>query len=253
MEKLVANAVIQSNEAIIPEVFKMVLLVPEIAKTVQPGQFVEVRKPKSTTFLRRPFSVAGADPLAGTLTLIYRKVGKGTEEMVDMRDGEILSVEGPLGKGFSLEPGRILLVGGGVGVAPLVFLAHRLVEKPMVLIGGKTANETFWTKFLEPYAEHIYITTDDGSLGRKGFAVQALPDIFAENKIDRIATCGPTVMMKSIAEAAEKANIDCEVSMEKHMACGIGVCLGCTFEGKLTGRRRKVCSEGPVFPAKEVF
>ena len=97
------------------------------------------------------------------------------------------------------------------------------------------------------------MTTDDGSLGIKGFAVDALPQIFAEHAIDRVSVCGPMVMMKTIAQASAKAGVACEVSMEKRMACGIGVCLGCTFESQLDGKRYKVCADGPVFDAKEVF
>ena len=122
-----------------------------------------------------------------------------------------------------------------------------------MLVAGKTAAETFWTEFFEPYAEQIYVTTDDGSKGIKGFAVDALPTIFSEHPIDRVSVCGPTMMMKTIAEGSAKAGIDCEVSMEKRMACGIGVCLGCTFESKQDGKRYKVCTDGPVFSAKEVF
>ena len=252
MKKYLERAEVLSNEAVIPVVWKMLLHAPKIAAQVQPGQFVAVRKEGSAQFLRRPLSVADADPQAGTLTLLYRIVGKGTAEMTGMKPGDIMSTEGPLGHGFSTAPGKALLVGGGVGIAPLIFLARSL-EKPVLLIGGKTAEEVFWKRFLEPYADKIYITTDDGSVGRKGFTVQALPEIFAENHFDRISTCGPMIMMKGIAQAAKEQKIACEVSMEKRMACGIGVCLGCTFESRKDGKRYKVCADGPVFTAEEVF
>ena len=103
------------------------------------------------------------------------------------------------------------------------------------------------------YADKIYITTDDGSVGFKGFTIQLMPEILKENNIDAIYTCGPNIMMEGVAKLAYEHDIDCQVSLEKRMACGIGVCLGCTFEGKLTKKRRKVCTEGPVFEAKEVF
>jgi dihydroorotate dehydrogenase electron transfer subunit len=253
LKKLLVDAVVISNEAVIPAVWKMVLWAPEIALCVQPGQFVAIRKSGGITFLRRPFSVADADPEQGTITLIYRLVGQGTAEMAAMHADEHINVEGPLGTGFSIRQGdKALLVGGGVGIAPLIFLARKL-DRPVLLIGGKTAEETFWSEFLEPYAEKIYITTDDGSVGRKGFTVQALPDILAENEITGISTCGPMIMMQGVAEIAAKEGIPCEVSMEKRMACSIGVCLGCTFAGKSSGKRYKVCADGPVFPAEEVF
>lgn len=253
MKKFLEMATIVENEAIIPEVWKMVFHAPQIAREAQPGQFVNVHRDGGQTFLRRPFGIVDADAETGNVTIIYRLVGKGTEEMKGLRRGDALSVEGPLGEGvFTTAPGQVLLAGGGVGLAPLIFLAKRL-DHPIVLVAGKTAAETFWTKFFEPYAGQVYVTTDDGSLGIKGFAVDALPQIFAEHTIDRVSVCGPTVMMKTIAEASAKAGVACEVSMEKRMACGIGVCLGCTFESKLDGKRYKVCADGPVFDAKEVF
>ena len=108
-------------------------------------------------------------------------------------------------------------------------------------------------EYLKEYADKIYITTDDGSVGFKGFTIQLMPEILKENNIDAIYTCGPNIMMEGVAKLAYEHDIDCQVSLEKRMACGIGVCLGCTFEGKLTKKRRKVCTEGPVFEAKEVF
>lgn len=253
VKKFLENAEILQNEAIIPDVWKMVFHAPKIAAEAKPGQFVNMQKQGGKTFLRRPFGIVDADTETGAVTIIYRLVGTGTQEMAAMKAGEVISAEGPLGEGvFTTAPGKALLVGGGVGLAPLIFLAKKL-DKPVVLVAGKTAAETFWTKFFEPYAEKIYVTTDDGSLGIKGFAVHALPTIFAENPIDRVSVCGPTVMMQTIAEASDAAGVACEVSMEKRMACGIGVCLGCTFESKLSGKRYKVCADGPVFPAKEVF
>ncbi len=250
--KFMAKAAVISNEPLISAVWKMVLLAPEISAIAKPGQFVGVLCPDGKTFLRRPFGIADADPAEGTITIIYRLVGKGTENLKTLEAGAVISVQGPLGNGFPIREGKGLLVGGGVGVAPLIFLAKRL-ESPVVLIGGKNADELFWEKLLKKYADSIYATTDDGSKGIKGFAVQALPKIFEENRIDYIATCGPTVMMESIAKAAKEAGIPCDVSMEKRMACGIGVCLGCTFEGKKSHKRFKVCADGPVFDGEEVF
>ena len=253
MKKFLEDGKVLVNEAIIPDVWKLVFYAPNVAGEAQPGQFVNVQKTGGQTFLRRPFGIVDADTATGAVTIIYRLVGTGTREMAAMKAGDVISVEGPLGEGvFTTAPGKALLAGGGVGLAPLIFLAKRL-ENPIVLVAGKTAAETFWTTFFKPYAEKIYVTTDDGSAGIKGFAVQALPVIFSENTIDRVSVCGPTVMMKTIAEASAQAGVACEVSMEKRMACGIGVCLGCTFASKLSGKRYKVCADGPVFPAKEVF
>ena len=253
MKKHLIEAPVLENVPIAAGIYRMVLHVEAIASEAQPGQFVMVMKPDDqATFLRRPVGIADAGPAAGTITIIYRLVGQGTYAFAKMKAGELLSVEGPIGHGFRLRKGRQLLVGGGLGIAPLIFLAKSLPEKPVFLIGGRNEKEIFWKDLLAPLAERIYVTTDDGSYGTKGFTTTLLPDVLKKEQPAGVVTCGPTIMMKGIAGIVRASGLPCEVSLEKRMACGIGVCLGCTFE-TTNGVRKKVCVDGPVFPAEEVF
>ena len=253
MKKTLEDAVVVLNRAILPDVWQMELLSPKIVAGAEPGQFVMVKKPKSAHLLRRPFGVADIDDEKGTITLFYRILGEGTAELSTLRPGETLSVEGALGTGFTLTDEPALLVGGGLGLAPLLLLAHRLHEKPVVIVAARTEAETFWTRFFTPHAKAVYIATDDGSSGFHGYPLHLMPLVLCENEVHAVKVCGPDPMMDGIARLARSAGLSCEVSLEKRMACGFGVCLGCTFEGKATGRRRKVCTEGPVFAAEEVF
>ncbi|MCR5176257.1 MAG: dihydroorotate dehydrogenase electron transfer subunit [Anaerovibrio sp.] len=258
-KKLVETGNVISNEELSADVNAMVLECPKVVELAQPGQFVMIKNEMGSTYLRRPFGVADVDKEKGLLLLIYRKAGKGTNELSMLEEGAPISVEGPLGNGFSFDnDGRTLLVGGGVGIAPIIYTARKLGAemagpKPIILLGVRNHKELFWSDFLEDFSQKLVYTTDDGSYGRKGFAIDAIPDILkAYPDIKHIKVCGPTIMMKGIAELAIKQGLECEVSLEKRMACGFGVCLGCTFEGK-SGKRWKVCGDGPVFDAEEVF
>jgi dihydroorotate dehydrogenase electron transfer subunit len=243
---------IQINEAIAPSVYKMVLSTPDIAQQAVPGTFVHFGLTGgSSHILRRPISLAGADAAAGTITIIYRVVGEGTALMAALRPGDTMSCLGPLGHGFTVDDKPAVLVGGGVGVAPLLFLAsQRKKENTTVIIGGKTAAELFWTDLFDGCT--VVTTTDDGSAGHKGYAPDVLAKTVKASGAIRVCTCGPTVMVKKVAEIAAVCGISCEVSLEAYMGCGTGGCLGCVIDGR-GGKRYKVCHDGPVFPAEEVF
>ena len=269
MSMLVEMGSVVENNILSDDVRAMVIQAPQVAAQAEPGQFVMVKNESGSTFLRRPFGVADVDREQGRLLLIYRVAGKGTRELAGLEPTMEISVEGPLGGGFRFceasggadsgkEDGRTLLIGGGVGVAPLIYTARYLAErepenKPLFLLGVRSAEELFWQDYLKEFTEEIIVTTNDGSAGKKGFAIDALPDILAAHDIRHIKICGPTIMMEGLAKLAMERGIECQVSLEKRMACGIGVCLGCTFEGKVSGKRWKICHDGPVFPAEEVF
>jgi dihydroorotate dehydrogenase electron transfer subunit len=219
----------------------------------KPGQFVQVRVDDSpTTFLRRPISIHDVDYKRNTFKLLIQTVGPGTEKLSGLEPGNSINLIYPLGNSFTdPEPGeRVLLVGGGVGVAPLLFLGKHLLSigyKPDWLLGFMNKSRTI---NLDEYSTigQVYLTTEDGSVGEKGYVTNH--SILAEKRYDRICCCGPDPMMKAVADYCSKNGIICEVSMENLMACGIGICLCCivsTTRGNIC-----TCTEGPVFNINEL-
>lgn len=215
---------------------------------VEPGQFVEVLvEGCRQVMLRRPISIHDADPEQASLTLLIQTVGNGTRRLSELHEGDRLNLVYPLGHGFSTDidaRSRVLMVGGGAGIAPLLHLSKVLHAKgihPTVLLGGRTADLIPVHEEFKPYAT-VGIATDDGSLGHHGLVVQH-PDF--EHPYDIIYTCGPTPMMKAVARSASERNIRCEVSIENMMACGVGACLCCVTD--TDQGHRCVCKDGPVF------
>jgi len=213
-----------------------------------PGQFVEVRVDGSpATFLRRPISIHFVDKVHNELWLMVAMIGDGTRQMGRLQAGDTLNCVLPLGNAFTMPAAKdekVLLVGGGVGVAPMLYLGsalHAQGIQPTFLLGGRTAQDLLELDLFNRYGR-VCVTTEDGSLGEKGFVTNH--SVLNEH-FDRICTCGPTPMMKAVAHYAKEHDITCEVSLENLMACGLGACLCCvekTTEGNLC-----VCKEGPVF------
>jgi dihydroorotate dehydrogenase electron transfer subunit len=223
---------------------------------MRPGQFVEVRVDGSPqTFLRRPISINFVAPTVNELHLLVATVGEGTRRLALLKPGDTLNCMLPLGNGFSSPadaPCRVLLVGGGVGVAPLLYQGARLQAGGMqvsFLLGARTGKDLLLLDEFRRYGD-VYVTTEDGSEGEKGFVTQH--SVLAQQpKFDLIQTCGPTPMMKAVARYAIQQDIACEASLENMMACGLGACLCCvekTTEGNLC-----VCKEGPVFNVKRLL
>ena len=219
-----------------------------------PGQFVEVRVDGSpSTFLRRPISINFVDRENNELWLLVATVGEGTKQLAKLKFGDVLNCVLPLGNGFTpaKQGEKVLLVGGGVGVAPLLYMGAEMKRQgiePTFLLGARTANDLLMLPIFNKYGR-AYVTTEDGSMGEKGFVTNH--SILAEERFDRISTCGPTPMMKAVARYARQNNVDCEVSLENLMACGLGACLCCvekTTEGNLC-----VCKDGPVFNIKKLL
>jgi dihydroorotate dehydrogenase electron transfer subunit len=219
-----------------------------------PGQFVEVRVDGSpNTFLRRPISINFVDREKNELWLLIATVGDGTRQLAKLQPGDLLNCILPLGNGFCAEGGSSvpLLIGGGVGVAPLLYLGAELAKngiKPTFLLGARTKNDLLLLDEFKKYGR-VVITTEDGSEGEKGFVTNH--SLLQQERFDRIFTCGPTPMMKAVARYAKQVDIPCEVSLENLMACGLGACLCCvekTVDGNLC-----VCKDGPVFNINQLL
>lgn len=232
-----------------------------IARNAVPGQFIEIKVSHGTDpLLRRPISIHGVS--GGRIKLIYEVVGKGTRCLSEKRPGELLDVIGPLGNGFNPPLGRrspgcqSIIVAGGMGVAPLVFLAAQLkANKPLVLLGARTKEELLCRQEFKALGCKLMVATDNGSLGFKGRVTDLLKEILSKNiqadKPANIYACGPQPMLKAISLICRENNIASQLSLERHMACGFGACLGCVVSTK-TGYKR-VCKEGPVFSGEELI
>lgn len=211
-----------------------------------PGQFVQVYIENCrNTYLRRPISINFVDKNKNELWLLIRNAGEGTNHLLQAQCGDILNLILPLGNGFSIKPGKILLIGGGVGVAPLLLLGEKLHEhgsSVSYLIGAKSKNDLLQIDEFAKYG-NIYLSTEDGSIGNKGFVTQ---NEILQSDFDFIQCCGPLPMMKAVAKIAHERHIGCEVSLENMMACGVGACL-CCVEDTVSGGNVCVCKNGPVF------
>lgn len=216
------------------------------------GQFVQVMPPGGVTLLRRPISICNVVHEDNELWLLVARVGRGTVAITDTPEGSALDLIMPLGNSFTLtEPGVPLLVGGGVGIAPMLMLARAYQSRgirPRILLGGRTAGHVV---LREAFAElgELLITTDDGSLGVSGRVTDH--PIWQETDIARVHTCGPMPMMRAVARVCAERTIPCEVSLENTMACGIGACLCCVQDTHSSGNVC-VCTEGPVFDANDI-
>ena len=254
------KAKVLSNEKTGHVYYKMTLDAPYIARFAKPGQFVEIKCGDSfEPLLRRPFSIHRANR---KIEILYEVVGKGTEILAGKKEGEYLDVLGPLGSGFIL-PGasnlkpRAIIISGGIGAAPLVFLAEELTKKKIktiILIGAKTKKLILCEKDFKKFTSEVYVSTDDGTYGCKGFVSKLFHNILktTESNFETVVyVCGPHGMLKCIAQICEERNFECQVSLEENMACGIGACLGCVVKTK-TGNKL-ACKDGPVFNANELL
>jgi len=274
------QAAVAAHEDAGPGYRFLVLEAPQLAAGLAPGQFVHVRVPGlEATALRRPFSVFDAD--AGRVTLLYKVVGRGTAALARVQVGETVEVLGPLGHGFpSSSKGVPLLVGGGYGVAPLHFLAKRLIAQkkrqecrfpdsahlgeaalsplqpgvPILFVGGRTKDDLLALDRFAALGVEVRVATNDGSAGEKGFVTGpldgALDGLRARGEAFELFTCGPDGLLKAVADRAVAAGMPGWISMDRHMVCGVGACYAC-IQKTVRGNSR-CCVEGPVFRAEDL-
>ncbi|MDD6484310.1 MAG: dihydroorotate dehydrogenase electron transfer subunit [Clostridiales bacterium] len=231
-------------------VFDYTIEAPEIAAQTQCGQFLHINCGKGT-FLRRPISICDAE--GTSVRFIFEVKGEGTRELSQVREGEIINVMGPLGHGFNVPSGkRAVLIGGGIGIFPLFKLAKQ--TKPVVFLGFRSADRVMMEEEFEAVSTQVFVGTDDGSYGYNGYIANAMNFYLNNNPCDVICACGPLPMLRAVKEIAEKRGIECQVSMEQRMGCGIGACLVCTCESTKEGtdKNLRVCKHGPVFDSREV-
>lgn len=254
MKKYILDLTVNSVEALSDKHVLIKLTDDKPLPEMLPGQFVEVRVDNSpSTFLRRPISINNVDYDHNELWLLVAAVGDGTRQLQKLQKGDRLNCMLPLGNSFTMPTDstqKVLLVGGGVGVAPLLYFGKRIKamgSEPTFLLGARSAKDVLERELFEQVGR-VLITTEDGSEGEKGFVTNH--SVLAQEHFDRISTCGPKPMMMAVARYAFKNDIECEVSLENKMACGVGACL-CCVEKTVEGNKC-VCKEGPVMNIKKL-
>ena len=255
------------HQALNPDHFLMTLRAPAIARAARPGQFVmlQVREGRDP-LLRRPMSIYRRLP-GGNLQVLYKVVGEGTGHLSRQRPGTLLKTLGPLGNGFRIAAAtggsaapRPVMVAGGIGIAIFPFLAERLARarRPLLLFGARRRRDLVARGFFRPRGIGVRVATEDGSAGLRGFVTQLLEPILRdanEGAKVELFVCGPTPMLRAVGELARRSGAPCQLALESHMPCGIGVCLGCVVAGPADASGptyRRVCTEGPIFEAAEV-
>jgi len=252
-EKQIAKVI--SQKEIAKNIFDM-WIETSLADMAKPGQFIGVYPKDKSTLLPRPISICEVDKVKKALRIVYRIAGAGTGEFSTYQAGDEVAILGTLGNGFPIEEAtgkKVFLIGGGIGVPPILEMAKQMDADKQILLGYRD-NDLFLKQDFEPYGT-VYVATEDGSVGTKGNVMDAI----AANGLqaDMIYACGPMPMLRAIKAYAEKEGIKAYISLEEHMACGVGACLGCVVKTKEVDHHShvnnaRICTDGPVFDAQEV-
>ena len=252
MLKTKVKAVVVSQKQLSSDVYSLVIQGQGMTKEAKAGQFVSIYSNDGSRLLPRPISICEVDKEADTLRLVYRVVGAGTDEFSRLQAGDTVEVIGTLGNGFPLLDKKAFLIGGGIGIPPMLQLAKELNCEKQIVVGYR--DELFLVEDLEQYGK-VYIASEDGKHGTKGNVIDAI----RENGLDAevIYACGPMPMLKALKQYAQENNIECYVSLEERMACGIGACLACVCNSTEVDhhthvKNKRICKDGPVFRAEEV-
>lgn len=251
-ERFKEQAVIIRQEEISYGVYSMWLKTEQVAGQAKPGQFVSVYCHEGSRLLPRPISICEIDREDRAIRIVYRVVGKGTEELSQMRTGRCLDIVGPLGNGFPLKDKKAFLIGGGIGIPPLLELAKELKSEKQLVLGYR--DSLFLQEEFKKQGS-VYVATEDGSYGTDGNVLDAIRENGLNAEI--IYACGPMPMLRAVKAYAKERGIECWISLEERMACGIGACLGCVCHSKerdshTNVNNKRICKEGPVFRAEEV-
>ncbi len=252
-EKHTAKVLSQKEAA--PMIFDM-WIETGLAKQALPGQFICVYTKDKSTLLPRPISICEVNEDKTALRIVYRIAGQGTREFSTYQPGDSIDILGTLGNGFPKDKAagkKVFLMGGGIGVPPILQLAKEMEAEKQIIVGYRD-NNLFLKEDLEKYGQ-VYVATEDGSAGTKGNVMDAIAACALE--ADMIFACGPMPMLRAIKRYAEEKGIDAYISLEEHMACGVGACLGCVVKTKEVDHHShvhnaRICTDGPVFEAKEV-
>lgn len=244
------NVVIISQEKLASDVYSMWIETTDIAQNAKPGQFISIYSKDGSRLLPRPISICEIDHTR--LRMVYRVVGKGTNEFSGYQAGDTLEVLGPLGNGYTLDNKKAILFGGGIGIPPMLELAKRLDCEKSIVLGYR--DELFLNQEFEPYGQ-VYLATEDGSAGTKGNVLDAVRECGITGEV--IYACGPKPMLRAIKQFAEEHGMEAFISLEEKMACGVGACLACVCKTKDVDHHSnvhnaRICKDGPVFNAKEV-
>ena len=248
---------ILENEQVAPQMMRLRLECPELARSIEPGQFMNLRVPGDPSeILRLPFSWSCKDAQAGWVEFAYLVIGKGTQRLAGLPAGTQSDLLGPAGHGWQVPQGakRAMVVGGGSGVVPVVPLVGALAQAGVAcdfVQGAPTAARVIYEDRIVEGGAELFVSTDDGTRGTHGFTTNVAERLFAERSYDVVYACGPQPMMRGIWKLAQANGVACQVSMEKLMACGFGVCTTCLVD--TTSGRKGACMAGPVFDAAEVI